>query len=100
MAGDPNRRIDHFFHVYWIRFGFDGGRGMQESKTRRADRDYRDAGGLHDPLHSCRGGAHRASSMAVADGRRRSGREYAEAAAYGEYSTYRADRRAAGDDFF
>ena len=51
LAGNSDRRLDHFFHIHRIRFRFDGGGGMQKSAARSADRNYRHAGNLHGALY-------------------------------------------------
>ena len=56
-SGRADGRVDHFLHLHRLRFGFDGGRGMQESAADRAHRHSGDAGGLHRAL---RRGGHRA----------------------------------------
>ena len=47
MDGRAGGRVDHLLHLYRVRFGFDGGRGVQQAAARRAVRHPGDAGGLH-----------------------------------------------------
>ena len=68
LARHSDGRLDYFFHVHRIRFGFYGRGRVQRSQARFTDRNYRDAGDLHDSVYRGSGGADGPGALADAAG--------------------------------
>ncbi len=99
MVGRAGGRVDHLLHLYRLRFGLDGERGVQAAQTRCADRDSRDADGLHDSVHRCGGGADGDGALAVGGGRCGAGGQCAEAGGLDARRTQTALGAAGGADW-
>jgi amino acid transporter len=65
MAGRAGGWVDHLFHLYWVRFGFDGERGVQAAEARCADRDSGDAADLYVVVYRGGGSADGFGAVAV-----------------------------------
>src|SRR6185437_14025161 len=66
LAGRSDRRLDHFFHIYRVRFGVDSSGRVPQSPAGRADWDYRDVDRLHDSVYCGGRGGYGVGSVAIA----------------------------------